>query len=538
MKSHTLNARTMLTSGADRLDAWLDHLLTDLGNRVPTTPVGITAAVLYAALLGGGAVWVGRRVAAGRRQRVQRGNGVGRAVRRGARWSGERALIAVAIVVAIAVAGIGGARSFEAVSERFDSVLVPLIADGMIVACTALRLAALLRGWRLPGALATTYLFIVGTVWLNVASARDWADVIAHALAPLAYAVLVEFLAQFLRLHLGLVEPAAIRRGRSGGMAGMAGVAGLARLGWLTWVTSPLVTTRVGLHLARTGSDDPVATRALVQQLIRMSSRLRAVCPTRPALRWIGWLGWLPIVSAVGPAAAARRAALQTVRDGLLTSAELAALLPNGQATDGRHSDSSAGAQLSPGALLAIVDNAALRCTPQPAPASDLARTGAPQPVHRTIRTSALDLHRSGPAASVPRGPAEPSHASTPVHSRSDSDAALVAELLRHAEDHNGGVPMSQREVMRLLGVGTPKAKRLAVLAGWVAPNPSTAPVEGGREQPSPEERQLHVVHNHQPDSSHTDEQTDQQPNSDTASADAREEVEQPKPEKARTSDR
>ena len=61
-------------------------------------------------------------------------------------WSGERGLIGVAIIVAVGVAGIGGVRSFEAVSDRFDSALVPLTADGMIIACTALRLAALSRG--------------------------------------------------------------------------------------------------------------------------------------------------------------------------------------------------------------------------------------------------------------------------------------------------------------------------------------------------------------------------------------------------------
>ena len=129
-------------------------------------------------------------------------------------------------------------RSFEAVSDRFNSALVPLTADGMIVACTALRLAALSRGWRLPGSLVITYAFITGTVWLNVASAHGWADAVAHALAPLAYAALVEMLAHMLRLHLGLVEPPERRR---------SGVAGLARLGWLTWITSPVVTTRVGL---------------------------------------------------------------------------------------------------------------------------------------------------------------------------------------------------------------------------------------------------------------------------------------------------
>jgi hypothetical protein len=54
------------------------------------------------------------------------------------RLTTQRVLITVAIVAALGVAGIGGARSFTAVSVKFDSLLVPLVADGMIVACTAL----------------------------------------------------------------------------------------------------------------------------------------------------------------------------------------------------------------------------------------------------------------------------------------------------------------------------------------------------------------------------------------------------------------
>ena len=211
----------------------------------------------------------------------------------------SRVLVALAVVVALGVAVVGGVRSFEAVSVQFGSVLVPLTADGMIIACTALRLAALTRGWRLPGSLLITYGFIVGTVALNVTAAHGWADAVAHALAPVSYAVLVEMLAHLLRLHLRLTQPAR------------------PRLSFLTWATSPVVTTRVWLHLARTGGDDPVAARALIQQIIRMSSRLRAVCPGRWPL---------------GRAAAARTAALQTVRDGLLSAETLAGLLPD----DGR----------------------------------------------------------------------------------------------------------------------------------------------------------------------------------------------------------
>lgn len=242
-----------------------------------------------------------------------------RSVARG-NWSGRRVLIVTAVVVAFAVAGIGGVQSFRAVSVKFDSPLVPLVADGMVIACTALRLAALTRGWRIPGALFTTYLFIGGTVALNIDAANGKPDVaIAHALAPLAYAVLVEMLAHMLRLHLKLSQPAKPK---------LAGVSAL------TWITSPVITTRVWLHLARTGAEDPIAARALVQQVVRMSSRLNTVCPSRRGL---------PLDSA----RAARSAALQTIRDGLLTAGQLAALLPTTR-------------RMPAGELLALVDSTAL----------------------------------------------------------------------------------------------------------------------------------------------------------------------------------
>jgi hypothetical protein len=163
----------------------------------------------------------------------------------------------------------------------------------MIVACTALRLAALSRGWRLPGSWLVTSGCIIGTVGLNVAAAQGWADAVAQALAPVSYAVLVEMLAHLLRLHLRLSQPTR------------------PRITLLTWASSPVVTTRVWLHLARTGGQDPAAARALIQQLMRMASRLRAVCPGRWPL---------------GRVRGARTAALQTIRDGLLSAETLAGL--------------------------------------------------------------------------------------------------------------------------------------------------------------------------------------------------------------------
>src|SRR5207249_7677097 len=134
----------------------------------PMIAAGIVGLLLLAAVLTG-LVWAARRALRTVTGAVEAG-----------RLTTRRVLIVVAIIAALGVAGIGGARSFGAVSDKFDSPLVPLVADGMIVACTALRLAALTRGWRIPGALVTTYVFIGGTVWLNIDTATGVADAVAH----------------------------------------------------------------------------------------------------------------------------------------------------------------------------------------------------------------------------------------------------------------------------------------------------------------------------------------------------------------------
>ncbi|TCO33021.1 uncharacterized protein DUF2637 [Kribbella steppae] len=436
-----------------------------------------------------------------------------RAVARG-NWTGRQVLIVLAILVAFTVAGIGGVQSFRAVSEKFDSALVPLVADGMVIACTALRLAALTRGWRIPGALLTTNVFIGGTVSLNIDAANGQADkAIAHALAPLAYAVLVEMLAHMLRLHLKLSQPAR------------------AKLSALTWFTSPVITTRVWLHLSRTGATDPVQARALVQQVVRMSSRLNTICPSRRGF---------PLDSA----RAARSAALQTIRDGLLTAGELAALLP----TTGR---------MTAGELLAIVDSAALglavddqqsraefpawlvlyllaahrdQIDPTPVDSADDEPGENAEPellpawavgyvfgaLHQQSLTRTVDEqstptsaplqarngahaphHDSRTSAPTPVQPAPRSGAPAPVqHSTSPeqagasvisapvaesaqsgaggrgkrSDESYVAELLELSRTKHGGKALTQRQITRETGVGFPKARRLAELAGWVEP--------------------------------------------------------------------
>jgi hypothetical protein len=389
----------------------------------------------------------------------------------------RRVLITVAIIAALGVAGIGGARSFNAVSEKFDSPLVPLVADGMIVACTALRLAALTRGWRIPGALVTTYVFIGGTVWLNIDTATGIADAVAHALAPLAYAVLVEMLAHLLRLHMKLAQPAK------------------PRLSALTWFTSPVITTRVWLHLSRTGSDDPAAARALVQQVVRMASRLATLCPSRKL--------W-----PLDAARAARTAALQTIRDGLLSASELAALLP-------------AAGRLTPGELLALVDSAALGLTEPTTPARSAVVADGNDPIGqpsapvwliayllgalRTESTTAPVHHSTRTAPAAPVHQDTPNSAPAPVHAARRTDAAapesaetpdpaprksagpsddeLLDAVVRHAAEH-GGAPLGQREIRRATEeafgrpVGFGRAKRLQELAGWAEPSSPTGSAE------------------------------------------------------------
>ncbi|MFI5712941.1 DUF2637 domain-containing protein [Kribbella sp. NPDC051620] len=456
----------LITLSAIDLPSWAPDQVT--GPMLVAGGAGLlTIAALVAAV-----VWVTRRAV----------RAVSTAVESG-RWTTRRVLIVVAIMAALGVAGIGGARSFGAVSEKFDSPLVPLVADGMIIACTALRLAALTRGWRIPGALVTTYVFIGGTVWLNIDTATGIADALAHALAPLAYAVLVEMLAHLLRLHMKLAQPAK------------------PRLSALTWFTSPVITTRVWLHLSRTGADDPAEARALVQQVVRMASRLATLCPSYKLWPF-------------DPARAARSACLQTIRDGLLSAGELAALLP-------------AAGRLTPGELLGLVDSAALGLTivnpaspvtgDVPDAVSDRAPevTGAPlwlvafligalrtapqtAPMPPATRTEApasecTEAGRGAPApVHAPHRTDNPTEAAALVVEK-PSDDELLAVVQRHAAAH-GGAPLSQREIRRATeeafgtAVGFGRAKRLQEAAGWAD---SAATAEGAGEAPEQTRGQL-----------------------------------------------
>ncbi|GAB3812726.1 DUF2637 domain-containing protein [Kribbella italica] len=470
-----------------------DTRVLNLPEWVPTEVTGPmlvagAAGVLFVAVAVGVLVWAVRRTVRGMVAAVAAG-----------RLTTRRVLIVVAIVAALGVAAIGGARSFGAVSEKFDSPLVPLVADGMIIACTALRLAALTRGWRIPGALVTTYVFIGGTVWLNIDTATGIADALAHALAPLAYAVLVEMLAHLLRLHMKLAEPAK------------------PRLSALTWFTSPVITTRVWLHLSRTGADDPAAARALVQQVVRMASRLATLCPSRKLWPF-------------DAARAARTACLQTIRDGLLTASELAALLPGA-------------GRLTPGELLALVDSAALGLSDpgQPADRTEADDQAAGVPEHAPAKADAAPLWlvafligalRSAPVqpdpapvhpddstgagpvrtadrvagAPAPQGaPMDPDPAPQPepepveAVTEEPSDADLLAAVQAYAQQRGGG-PLGQQAIRRVTreafgqGVGTGRARRLQELAGWAEPTEAAGAAPEAADSPVQTRGQLHLI--------------------------------------------
>lgn len=214
----------------------------------------------------------------------------------------RRVLVGIAVLVSLGVAGIGGWRSFTAVSTYFHSWTVPAIADGVIIAASALRLAALTYHWRMPGSMLVTCLGLGGTVYLNVhAAPGNGAEEFSHALAPVAYLILLEMLGYFLKLRLQLE------------------VQEEARLTLLVWLVSPVVTTRAWLLMVRTGEKNPANARAAIQRSIRARSQLQIICPA-------------PWFAPLGAARGARSAALQTIRDGLLQPHEVIGLLPEGRA--------------------------------------------------------------------------------------------------------------------------------------------------------------------------------------------------------------
>ena len=118
---------------------------------------------------------------------------------------------------------------------EFGSALVPLTADGMIIACTALRLAALTRGWRLPGSLVITYAFIAGTVVAERRQPRTAGPTRSRTRSRRSP---TRCWSRCSRTCCGCTSAWPSRPSRAPGRR--PGPAGL-----LTWVTSPVVTTRV-----------------------------------------------------------------------------------------------------------------------------------------------------------------------------------------------------------------------------------------------------------------------------------------------------
>ena len=305
----------------------------------------------------------------------------------GGRWL-RRILISCAVLISMGVAGVGGWRSYTAVSGYFGSWSVPAIADGVIVAATFLRLAALTYGWRMPGSVLVTILGLGGTVYLNIAASKgNGAAEFSHALAPIAYLILIEMLAHLLKLKLRLAVQAE------------------ARLTAIGWLVSPVVTSRSWLLMQRQGLSDPVAARVMVQRSIRARSQLLIICPSP-------W--WSPI----GAARRARGAALQTIRDGLLTAAEVVELLPDGRT------------RMRPIELLIAVNRAAL--LPAPAAVDNTA----------SVETApVLDAPAAGPAP-LPAPPVE-------IGGAGFSGQADVDEMLAVVES---GDPDQPDSVNALLG--------------------------------------------------------------------------------------
>jgi hypothetical protein len=66
-----------------------------------------------------------------------------------------------------------------------------------------------------------------------------------------------------------------------------------------------------------------------------------------------------------------------------------------------------------------------------------------------------------------------------------ESDAEVLAVLVEVSRREHGGRPLGQREIVRVLSCGFPKARRLAELLGWVEPKDST---EGDEPADSAEE--------------------------------------------------
>lgn len=402
---------------------------------------------------------------------------VRRAIRNGA---GPKFGFGVAVVIAVFVAVAGGWKSFDAVAHQFGSPLVPLVADGMVIACTALRLAAMTKGWRIPGAALTTYVFIAGSVIINTTAVDGWAAKLGYALAPLAYAVLAEMLAHLVRLKMKLTEPT---------LAG--------RLPAVKWFVSPVVTTRMWVHMKRTDATDPRQVRTLIKQVERVASRLSAVCPSTP--------GWLPF----GRAHAARSAVLDSILEGLLTQAEAAALLP---ADDGR---------LSPGELLARLDRATVPAPVAPhadevpaavRPAAALAlhrpaSVTASAPVHPAASAAAPAAASESSAPPAPYAPDESAPAPASDSAPTDADdAALVSFLHRHAAEHNDGQPLAIREVQRAIRSGWSKAKRIHALTGWTETDPNQT-----KDSQPKTERQLQLLPNTSSKSEVTKSQTELQ---------------------------
>jgi hypothetical protein len=307
----------------------------------------------------------------------------------------RRVLVGSAVVLTGFVAAVAGRASWFGISSAFGGWHAPAMVDGFVLAVTLLRLGMLTQGWPLPGSVAATVCGLAVTGYFNYVQAvrghRGGPYEIEAVITPLIYFVLAEYLALLIKHRLRLRVQKA-----------------LPRISLALLISSPAVSIKALLHMARNGLHDPVAARAAVSRASRARSELKIICPG--SLR------------SGGRARRARRAAEHAIRDGLLSASQIVELLPPGATV------------MDPIDLLRQVNRAAvgLAVAPSPTPASDTtppeppkpapAPEGGPKPGGVKGRVFELAAKTAG------QNPSHPLNSDNP-RVRNDAVRALLAQL-------------------------------------------------------------------------------------------------------------
>jgi hypothetical protein len=167
-------------------------------------------------------------------------------------------------------------------------------------------------------------------------------------------------------------------------------------------------------------------------------------------------------------------ALIDTAALGLTRTGEAVEAATNDSGEAGRAATEHSGA---PVWLIAYLIGA-LRTEAASAPVRSSTRTAPPAPVRQDTPSSAAAPVHAQQRTTTRTEPAV-------AHGNDDrTDDELLAVVRHHAATEHDGGPMSQRAIRRVTGVGTPRAKRLAELAGWAAPtDDGDAPVPQVRGQ-------------------------------------------------------